>query len=713
MQSKKSTKNNSILDFNRGKSTLFRLTEQSLHKMLGKIPLYASFVDLSDPSHSQLFGTSAIDMSCFAENVMLPSKDTKRGYRKGAFDFYDLMGNPVGTMHMILRLSCLGATLLPHLRVLPESITTNTHSIPTDSVLIKSIGSKRARVQMQADKNKHDHKLSPSKGMAIKPKVYYSQSPEDPTITPTFVNSDQKNDCDIDSNQVSSSTVSTTARRQESPSSPMKAFKTYTNTMKNGVNSNPRTARRPRLPPQAPSSSLSHLSKSPIKTPGDPSAFLRKLAEREKKQKFSQRHKKKHQLRHGRSTTTQVSSSAIPSLSPPAGYSMHQRTPEYVETHVNLYQPPSLFFFNDPYHDERGDEGHGKDYCPGNNDEHERIQPKLSERNPMDLFQSKLVLNAGHCNHNNQDDENLDMSVVEEKLSMFMDELNRYKTNQDIHPPAEHTNEHTSSSPFPSPSALPQPPSPIPRRRCQRSVHQVDPIVARARNRNNRICNRSNGTPAYDRAGTGDQVHKRAERRGQRDQNGYGGQRQSSGLPSSPEARATAVVGMASAVSLSTSQGFRDFLSGVKGGAEQTKEIHDQIRVQKRSARRDMREASYDSYMHHEREQGQSQRERSDSSFDHNNRKRRGERGELECFNHSHDRYHRYYGDHYDHRCSSPHKYQQQHLYDQQQYQQQQQERYSQRAVEGENDKSKRQARPRSMIHLSNTLKSQTHISDY
>ena len=74
----------------------------------------------------QLFGCNQLIPAffCFSKDVILPSQETKRGYRHGIFTFYDLMGNPVGKMTMVIRLSCLGAALLPHLRMLPDLETT-------------------------------------------------------------------------------------------------------------------------------------------------------------------------------------------------------------------------------------------------------------------------------------------------------------------------------------------------------------------------------------------------------------------------------------------------------------------------------------------------------------------------------------------------------------------------------------------------------------
>lgn len=48
----------------------------------------------------------------------IPSRESSDGYRRGTFAFVDLMGNPIGRAHVILRLSSFGLSLLPHLGLL-------------------------------------------------------------------------------------------------------------------------------------------------------------------------------------------------------------------------------------------------------------------------------------------------------------------------------------------------------------------------------------------------------------------------------------------------------------------------------------------------------------------------------------------------------------------------------------------------------------------
>ena len=56
-----------------------------------RIPLFGMLVDVANPQSARLIGNASIDLSCFAKDIILPSRDTKRGFREGLFSFYDLM----------------------------------------------------------------------------------------------------------------------------------------------------------------------------------------------------------------------------------------------------------------------------------------------------------------------------------------------------------------------------------------------------------------------------------------------------------------------------------------------------------------------------------------------------------------------------------------------------------------------------------------------
>jgi hypothetical protein len=59
----------------------------------------------------------------------IPSRESSDGYRRGTFAFVDLMGNPIGRAHVILRLSSFGLSLLPHLGLLGANASEHqTHS---------------------------------------------------------------------------------------------------------------------------------------------------------------------------------------------------------------------------------------------------------------------------------------------------------------------------------------------------------------------------------------------------------------------------------------------------------------------------------------------------------------------------------------------------------------------------------------------------------
>ena len=105
----------------KGKSTLFRMPSRQLSEALTRVPLYAMLVDVSGsgPDGTKLAGSTSVDVSCFVKDVVVPSRDSKRGYRRGVFIFSDFLGREVGQMELILRLSCLGDSLAPHLCQLP------------------------------------------------------------------------------------------------------------------------------------------------------------------------------------------------------------------------------------------------------------------------------------------------------------------------------------------------------------------------------------------------------------------------------------------------------------------------------------------------------------------------------------------------------------------------------------------------------------------
>eukprot|EP01083_Nonionella_stella_P116881 347686_1 len=100
------------VEFNCGKSALFRLpSEESLYALLRSVPLYVMLINGPPKEKTQLLGSLSIDLSCFKYDVRLSHQ---KGYRRGTFSFSDLMGNDIGSIEVILRLSTLGHSVASH-----------------------------------------------------------------------------------------------------------------------------------------------------------------------------------------------------------------------------------------------------------------------------------------------------------------------------------------------------------------------------------------------------------------------------------------------------------------------------------------------------------------------------------------------------------------------------------------------------------------------
>jgi hypothetical protein len=101
-----------LVDFNRGKSCLLRLSTQALETIFTKVPLYGMLVDVpsnTDPgdrpyapregtTQARLLGTTAIDLACFRDSLSTPPSDAEAGFRRGTFYFFDLLGVRCGAL---------------------------------------------------------------------------------------------------------------------------------------------------------------------------------------------------------------------------------------------------------------------------------------------------------------------------------------------------------------------------------------------------------------------------------------------------------------------------------------------------------------------------------------------------------------------------------------------------------------------------------------
>lgn len=78
------------------------MTTNAVTNVLNSVPLVGMILDQID-HHAILKGTTTIDLSVFTKTILLPHRDSKRGYRRGIFVLFDAMGREVGKMHIIIR----------------------------------------------------------------------------------------------------------------------------------------------------------------------------------------------------------------------------------------------------------------------------------------------------------------------------------------------------------------------------------------------------------------------------------------------------------------------------------------------------------------------------------------------------------------------------------------------------------------------------------
>ncbi len=154
-------------------------------------------LDTADRSAS-LLGTAAIDLSAFTDQATRPLLEPNRGYRRAAFTCFDLMANPVCTVQLVLKLSCMGQSLYRHITPTlhpPDPMTTTESDvkdaetktggsaglrqiIPTTA----TVGQKETDASGQPVVGSADHPNSAIAGSTYRTTVHGSQPAQEPFV---------------------------------------------------------------------------------------------------------------------------------------------------------------------------------------------------------------------------------------------------------------------------------------------------------------------------------------------------------------------------------------------------------------------------------------------------------------------------------------------------------------------------------------------------
>ncbi|XP_034777486.2 microtubule-associated protein 10 [Acipenser ruthenus] len=150
--------------FQKGKSCLFKISFDSLHRHLSNTPLYAIVLDLKNEL-PKLVGSCLISLAKLTEKIMNDVKEHGISMpsfhgEKGVYTINNLMGERVGYISLGYKLLSLGASLIPHI---PENrvLKVGSRHVKASMVQIKEntekgahIGEKNIEIK---DKPKNDN----------------------------------------------------------------------------------------------------------------------------------------------------------------------------------------------------------------------------------------------------------------------------------------------------------------------------------------------------------------------------------------------------------------------------------------------------------------------------------------------------------------------------------------------------------------------------